>query len=172
MIMEKIDFNVKSLEETLAYQNDVIVYNFIEKFDMPFAEANNLFIEVKRWLWLCAMNGGKTKNKLYINQDLRILDQMWHVFILFTYDYKMFCLDYLGTFINHSPTPYQEKAIFQKMIDDKNELFFEKNRKKEKEFYEIVYDTFGNEILRKWFLEFPLKYSTENIKNMYKGIYE
>jgi hypothetical protein len=31
------------------------------------------------------------------------IDSMWHTFLLFTKDYRTFCIDYLGKFIEHEP---------------------------------------------------------------------
>ncbi|MGH8557243.1 MAG: glycine-rich domain-containing protein [Methylococcales bacterium] len=33
----------------------------------------------------------------------KVIDDGWHNFILFTHDYKKFCLDFLGRFIHHEP---------------------------------------------------------------------
>lgn len=163
---------IKELEETLKYENDNVTYGFIEKFNVSIEEARDIFLETKRWLWLCAFSFQKNHKNVFINEDLRIIDQMWHTFILFTNAYKVFCDNFFGKYIHHAPTPYKVKLEFSKKIEEKTDLaFFERHKQEQIELLEYVHDILGETIVRKWFLEYPLRYSTENIKKIYKGVY-
>ena len=96
---------IYSLYEALEYQNDAVVYRFTPLWDVKFAEAKDLFLEAKRWLWLCAQLEEK---RLMITTPLLIIDEMWHNFILFSREYMKYCQDYFGRYIHHAPTPYSK----------------------------------------------------------------
>ncbi|MGB1295022.1 MAG: glycine-rich domain-containing protein [Flavobacteriales bacterium] len=59
-------------------------------------KANDLFIEVLRFLVLVAETNQKLTPSL-------IVDLAWHEFILFTRIYHDFCVNKLGRFIHHTP---------------------------------------------------------------------
>jgi hypothetical protein len=62
-------------------------------------EAQELFAEVKRYLVLHEIDRTKTW-KMY---SLRV-DEAWHEFVLFTYEYTAFCAKYFGRYLHHSPS--------------------------------------------------------------------
>ena len=53
--------------------------------------------EMLRFLWLCSQSG-KTLS------PSKLVDDIWHQFILFTQYYGAFCELYLGRFIHHTPS--------------------------------------------------------------------
>ncbi len=57
-----------------------------------------LYIEFYRWL--------TTKHS---NMMSSIIDEFWHQFMTFSYEYKSWCMDNFGRFIHHIPTPDYEK---------------------------------------------------------------
>jgi hypothetical protein len=68
--------------------------------DRKFAEE--LFDETKRFLAACAISNEPCAPS-------RLIDPMWHTFILFTAEYKKFCMGNFGKFINHCPEKDQNK---------------------------------------------------------------
>ena len=83
-------------------------------------------------------------------------------------DYRKFCHENFGFFIDHSPTVKAAKeAYFKKMKSDRDGM---KNEKEEKlnDQYSFIYDHLGDETLIKWYGEFPEKYSVEIIKKLQK----
>jgi len=66
--------------------------------DTP-AEAEALFVEVKRYLVIAALDPEKSWH-MY---SLRI-DECWHQFILFTRQYVEFCKLYFGRYVPHAPS--------------------------------------------------------------------
>lgn len=58
-----------------------------------------LFIEFYRWL---------TTN--HSSMMSSILDEFWHQFMTFSYEYKSWCFDNFNRFIHHIPTPTYEKS--------------------------------------------------------------
>ncbi|NEQ78503.1 MAG: hypothetical protein F6K23_39250, partial [Okeania sp. SIO2C9] len=96
-----------TLEELKTYRNESVINRFIETWYLPFGEAEELFEETKKWLWLSAYSKQCTQEpiKLAISQSTKLIDEMWHTFILFTKDYQDFCEKYFGYYLHHYPTP-------------------------------------------------------------------
>lgn len=86
----------------MSFQFDPLVHRMVDKHGMLEEEARSLFVETKRYLYLCA----KTGKPLVPSKDI---DEMWHNFILFTMDYEEFCLQRLARFIHHRPRRRDDK---------------------------------------------------------------
>lgn len=73
-----------------------------------------LYIEFYRWL--------TTKHSNMISS---IIDEFWHQFMTFSYEYKSWCMDNFGRFIHHIPTPdYEKNEISPKDVINDNIDFF------------------------------------------------
>ncbi|BBM87064.1 glycine-rich domain-containing protein [Candidatus Uabimicrobium amorphum] len=158
-----------SIEEALAYKNDIIVYKFMENFDLPFAECEDIFHETKKWLWLCAysiQNPGSPK--MVITQSMIILDEMWHTFILFTREYFDYCKRHFGHYIHHQPTTKYEKDKMHDRLQENYEGVMAEKKEEYKEMYSFIYDHMGEETLIKWFSDYLDKYTPEYIKSIRK----
>ena len=68
-------------------------------------EGNVLFIEVKRYLVLSRLDPSVAW-EMYS----RRVDEVWHQFVLFTFEYATFCDRYLGGFVHHRPSNAPELA--------------------------------------------------------------
>lgn len=157
---ESLSANLKScpLEKALSYQNDDIVYKFLEQYDISFDEANDIFLETKKWLWLC---GQPTTEKLHMSESLWILDEMWHNFVLFTREYTNYCHDCFGKYIHHAPTPQSEKEQRKKQYEQNPTDAIEKQAQSQRQQYTLIYDKLGQATLLKWFVEYPVKYGKD-----------
>ncbi len=88
---------------------------------------------------------------------MRIIDEMWHDFILMTYDYQQFCHHYFGHFIHHQVNQRDKLDNNQQTI---NEQEFEKETES---FFEYIYDNLGQETFIRWFhSHFPIEVVTNN----------
>ncbi len=87
---------VMSFKEALAYKNEGVVAKYQKEFNLSREDAQTLFDDVKRFLWLYASTGKAISPS-------QKLDEGWHTFIIFTQSYQEFCLKYLGRFIHHVP---------------------------------------------------------------------
>lgn len=99
-----------TLEKVLAYKNDDVIHKFLSLYKIPYAEAEDIFQETKRWLWMCAKlssarqaKGPEKVPQAAIDRAMIVIDEMWHTFILFTPDYTGFCLNHFGFYIHHLP---------------------------------------------------------------------
>jgi hypothetical protein len=157
------------LEEICKYKNEDVIYSFLDRFDLTYDETDDLFKETYKWLWLCAKAQSQGFGALHINSDLRILDQAWHTFVLYTKEYHEFCRKHFSYFVHHKPTTYKEKVYHAEMVQ--HESFRLEKKLREEKFHEYVLDNLGKETLYKWFIEYPRRYSTEKINILSKKVY-
>ncbi|MGK0363333.1 MAG: hypothetical protein ACI85O_000378 [Saprospiraceae bacterium] len=146
---------MKSLEEVLAYQNNYIVEEFLRKhknYKLSTEEANLLFDDLKRYLWMTAtIDIKREENKdillldISISESMIIIDEMWHEFILVTEYYTGFCNENFGKYIHHPP-PMPKYELNQKTLSDQEcaEIFIG-------ELLETTYDYLGDEVTIRWF---------------------
>jgi hypothetical protein len=103
----------KPTSEILAYQNDRVLKRYASDYGSTPEDARRCFTALKEFLIVCAVKPGYK-----VTSDP--VDRMWHTFLLFTKDYKNFCEENLGMFINHepfenpSPQTYLETRAFAK----------------------------------------------------------
>lgn len=159
-----------TLEEVLRYRNDDIIHRFIETWEMPFEEAADIFHEMKKWLWLTAHlteQSGREPD-LAITQSLKLLDEMWHTFVLFTRDYTAFCERYFGFYVHHIPTP---KRVYDQQIasyESNPEQHMERMHRDFEAQFTLVHDLLGEETLLKWYSEYLEKYPDEHMRRIWR----
>jgi hypothetical protein len=146
------------LDKALSYQNDNVVYRFIEHYDISFDEAKDVFFETKKWLWLCNQ---PRSFKLEISEPILIIDEMWHTFILLTYDYTNYCFDCFGQYIHHIPTPQHEKEKRQREYEKNPTCLVGEQTQALRQQYALIIDKLGQATLLKWFVEYPERYNED-----------
>ncbi len=155
------------LDEVLAYKNRDVVQRFLDAYPMARADAEDIFKEAKRWLWLIADSarlGGR--RRLIVTRPMAALDEMWHCFVLFTPDYTEFCFRYFGRFIHHKPVTLTEKArARRRMQRDPEGLARSVARQMEWQYGHIA-DVLGEQTLRKWYVELPARYPLEALQRL------
>lgn len=174
--LKHVESSIASIEEVLKYKNDDIVYKFMEMYNISFEESEDIFTETKKWLWIGALvfdhnhKNEQKAPKLFIDDSMIILDEMWHTFVLFTKAYEYFCKKYFGFFIHHSPTTKTSKDKYLERIKNDKKNIIKESYSKTKIQYSFIYDNLGAETLRKWYDMFPEKYSKEKINSLRKDI--
>lgn len=98
-----------ALGDVLAYQNPDVVARLQRKLELSLDQAQALFDDVKRFLYLTSTQPGKWS-------PTQIIDDGWHEFILFTEDYGNFCHRYVGHFIHHHPRRLGDASNYPAMI--------------------------------------------------------
>lgn len=152
----------QQLEQILAYRNEDIIYRFTAMMDITETEAEDIFTETKKFLYLSQLAG------IFIPDELLILDEMWHNFILFTKEYQAFCEKNFGRFVHHQPAAKKEKLLQKELFEkDQNVARADFNKKLEV-LISAVYDHLGDDTVIKWFSAYPQLYSIENIKKLRK----
>jgi len=140
-----------SLEEVLTYRNPRVLNKFRTLFAVSAVEAEGLFTETKKWLWLTAVRRQSGLPSLVIHESMVILDELWHAFILHTQDYTDFCLRFFGFYIHHSPgypgfVPRTEEETMEQLS--------------------YIWDKLGEETVLRWYDEYSGSYSPEMLKNL------
>lgn len=142
----------------MDYENQHIIDRFLERFEMPRSDAQDLFAETKKWLWLCSRH--QTRN-LEIVAELVMIDEMWHTFILFTKEYATYCHSRLGAFVHHTPATRAFKEARQEQYRQDPERFRQARRDAMREQMQFIAAELGGNTLLKWFVSYPQKFGRE-----------
>jgi len=147
--------HVPSLEKVLVYRNQEILDTFLAIYDVTGEQAEELFVETLKWLWLCASTrgdliSGRTAPKPRVDNDLLMLDEMWHLFILYSNHYFHFCADFFGFYIHHKPTTQSERKLSQTQLLTDRSAFINELAEDERSFFSYVHEKLGRETLIKW----------------------
>ncbi|MEW6497872.1 MAG: hypothetical protein AB1589_36035 [Cyanobacteriota bacterium] len=145
-----------SLSKAINYQNYDVVERFTQLYDVSFDEANDIFLETKKWLWLADQ---PKSHMITIIEPLLIIDEMWHNFILFTPEYTDYCLDCYGCYIHHAPTTQREKDNRQRQFREDPTRAREEQMQKLLQQCAFISQMLGATTLLKWFVEYPERYN-------------
>lgn len=108
-----------ALDELLAYHNEQVVHYFSYHHpEYTKTEAEKLFKDLMGWLWLKAYRSANNR-RTYLFGPLLPMDAMWHVFILHTKAYELFCQQFFAEFVHHDvEPPGQEYQLMPEEIED------------------------------------------------------
>ncbi|GJM31487.1 MAG: hypothetical protein DHS20C18_04880 [Saprospiraceae bacterium] len=167
----KENTGIKPLDEVLLYENENVPHRFKKHFFLSDEEADDIFMETKKWLWFCAVayelnRLGRIDFIVGIIRGLPMIDQMWHNFILHTQAYEAFCNKYLGGFVHHVPTT---KAADESKLA-KGDMHVEEMKGFYENQYSLTYDLMGEATCLKWYKEYAEKYSRAEIDKIKKPL--
>ena len=91
------------LDKVLGFQLPLLVDRLSQKLEIARDEAEKLFEDTKRFLFLAATH-------LDPISPTPEIDEGWHAFILFTRDYELFCQENFGFFVHHAPSAPGQKT--------------------------------------------------------------
>lgn len=91
-------FNQQLLTRVESYRNEKVLYRFQTKLSLDVGQAEMLFKDTKRFLYLCSCY--RHRGPL---SPTAAIDNGWHEFLMFTRDYQEFCEQYFGKFLHHCP---------------------------------------------------------------------
>jgi hypothetical protein len=149
----------KSLAETLQYRNVELVYYFAEIQKISLTESEQLFEDVKKWLWFCAQNDEESV-QVYLFAEHDIIDQYWHTFLLFTEDYVRFCNTNFGRLIFHSPEQHLRRVMERSQMRNDPALLIEENAAIIEHNMREVGRVLGNDTMMRWYKEIPTRYKS------------
>lgn len=161
-----------SLRAILSYKNPEIVAQFCRDLGFPKKQGQTLFEDVLRYLYLTVkanerhqlIANGARLQPLYIVilDEMLIIDEMWHTFVLNTEEYTKFSQKYFGKFMHHNPTPTWKSQRVEDLSAHERIAF-----KYELEAYmNFVVEELGEDVLERWFVSYPRKYSRKKIIEM------
>ena len=96
---------LKPLADILSYENDRVLARYSADYGVSLDDAKRSFEALKGFMVICAVKPGPK-----VTSDP--IDKMWHTFLLFTREYKVFCEEYLGRFIDHEPFEVPAPSIY------------------------------------------------------------
>jgi hypothetical protein len=149
-----VDAVAPSLDRVLAYRNADVVDRFCDDWDVERAEAEALFDDMLRWLWL----GTRTDGPLGITEPLLAIDEMWHTFVLFTVDYARFCEERIGRFIHHTPATRTERDADRELWRTDPATAQARWEARERAQYELVFRELGEATLLRWYVDLPTRF--------------
>lgn len=152
----------EQLQRILAYTNENVISRFTDQFAVNETEAEDIFTETKKFLFLLQQPG------IFIPDELLMLDEMWHNFILFTKDYDAFCQHFFGKYLHHLPASRQEKAANKKLETENPAQLQQAFEQKLSYLVSQVFDYLGADTVVKWFQVYPIQYSKPNITSLRK----
>jgi hypothetical protein len=148
-------FKPCSLSKALRYQNREILLRFADQYGVSYEDAEELFTETKKWLWL---NTQPDAPPLVVTAEMKMLDEMWHNFVLFTPQYIRYCETNFGGYVHHLPTSNAEKQRLRAEFQ-RDPAAASENRNRELAVqYEYIYEKLGEETLIKWQVELPYRF--------------
>ena len=100
----------------------LLLDRFCKEYQVSKTEALERFEETKKFLVLSAANPGVSYS------PSKIVDEMWHSFILNTRDYLAFCRQ-LGCFMHHIPSKNPSARKYSRTKRDLRKMFGELNEK-------------------------------------------
>ncbi|GAA3945311.1 hypothetical protein [Hymenobacter algoricola] len=151
------------LASLLAYEEPDIVSRFTDLLAVDEDEARDIFQETKKFLYL------SQHHPAFIPDDLLILDEMWHNFILFTPLYHTFCQTHFRQYLHHLPATRQEKAQQARLRTEQPEQSRQHYLTRLEALLEATYDHLGEETVRKWFEVYPERYSKAQLLALRKA---
>lgn len=154
--------NQSQLHTILAYHNENVISRFTDMFDVSAQEADSIFAETKKFLYLCQLP------EIFIPDELLIVDEMWHNFILFTKDYHIFCDTFFKRYFHHLPASKKEKELQLSKEKENPMLARDEFRQRLQILMNATYDHLGQDTLITWFQTYPTKYNRHTIKTLRK----
>lgn len=123
-------------------------------------EALDIFQETKKFLYLSQVH------PVFIPDDLLIIDEMWHNFILFTPAYHAFCQTHFQKYLHHLPTTKQEKTRLRTDPPEGNKQAY---LDRLEGLLAATYDHLGEDTVRKWFQLYPERYGKAQLLALRKA---
>ena len=158
----------QGLMQALDCDNEqAILEGFMDRYQVSYEEAEDIFNETKKWLWL-ASQSETTGTPVFIDRPLMIIDEMWHTFILHTQLYYNFCLRNFKKLVHHTPTTPREKQKRQEEFLKNPTNALKKQEEQLRTQYSLIYDNLGPETLLKWYDSMAQKYTPGYIQSIKK----
>jgi hypothetical protein len=150
--------------KALSYENEEVIASFRRTYGLSLEDARELFEETKKWLWLC---GTRPRSmRLTVFGPMRLLDEMWHTFILFTREYTEYCNDNFGFYVHHAPTTRAEVEEHRQRATANPDETNAKVREDRRAMMLLVHDEFGEDTLRRWFGDYSERYSEDRLRGL------
>jgi hypothetical protein len=157
---------VCSLKHAVAYSNRHVVNGFMEKYGLSFREADAVFTETKKFLWLLVIARSRGNDPPFITDHILVIDEMWHNFMLHSADYRRYCDDCFGSYLDHEPTT-KETRVRAAREYRRDPVGVEQRWQAEfRAELSVIYDELGSKTVLKWFKTYPRRYSRDRLEEL------
>lgn len=155
-----------SLRTVLKYENEKVLAQFMYRFGINRRTSSIVFQDMLRFLWISnrvLLLAGRKSSQApeFKNFPLFagwiIIDEMWHTFILNSLDYKKFCEDTFGCFINHGPADRRKRRKSATVEEYPSYELCAKYLKK----------TFDNATTNRWLYSYPNRYDAITLQKLH-----
>jgi len=92
-----------SINKVMGYKNEAVVERISKDLNLSKSESEELFNDMIRFLYIARSTNIKPVS------PPKMIDEAWHIFIIYTQDYAKFCEKYFSSFIHHRPHRPEEK---------------------------------------------------------------
>jgi hypothetical protein len=140
---------VRPLPDLLKYRFDEPIDRFCDTFYVERAEARAIWKDMLRYLWLSATE--KDADKL---EPPRIVDEMWHMFLVYTNEYQAWSEKYFRTFVHHIPRTSKEKREIVRLASTDSAALRDRLIKA----ISTVWDHLGERTALRWYVTYPTRY--------------
>lgn len=138
-----------SLEDMRKYRHPQVIKRFVRDYPELAESAETIFEDLMIFFWASKNHEEERRMNpqradldfIYImDEEMKGIDLMWHIFLLYTKDYAEFCEQYFGQFLHHLPD-----------IVDPDESDTQKFNLNLERFLNYSYDLLGEEVIRRWY---------------------
>jgi len=153
----------------MNYQNTDVLLKFRKEWDVSPEEAEFIFAETKKFIWLASASLRECLN-IKVHEQFTIIDEMWHTFIQFTDAYTNFCENYVGGYLHHYPST---NDMIRKELKHVNETGMTYSDYRYNEYVsqiQRIESSLGADTVATWYGYFAVKYSTENLNVLRKPL--
>ena len=155
----------------MQYKNEGVIHKFREEWQLSEEEANDIFDETKKFLFLAAVTTQQCFN-LEINEPFLVIDKMWHAFILFTEDYAEFFNTNFGALLHHQPFSKNHLKDTIKKLSKHGTTLSEAKGKHLHRQLSFIEDNLGRQTIVKWYVEYAEKYSPKKLSILQKPLFD
>lgn len=138
-----------NLEDLTNYRHPQVIKRFAREYPEMAEKSEAIFQDLMLFFW--ASKYHTEEKKLYphredldfiyiMDEEMKGIDQMWHIFLLYTKDYAEFCEKYFGEFLHHLPD-----------LVDPDETDSSKFTQNLERFLNYTYDLLGEEVIKRWY---------------------
>jgi hypothetical protein len=123
---------IPELDNLIKYQHKGVINRFQEEYPNNNKIPETIFMDLMKVLWVRQKHALDREThpdnsdfdfKFFIVRPaFEYIDNMWHIFLLYTKDYKNFCSQYFSEFIDHNPTTDDEKHFIITLFNIGNHI--------------------------------------------------
>lgn len=157
--------------ELAEYQHEGVIKKFRDEWNVGEDEARDIFSEMKKFLYVSEI--GQQKFILVeIDETTQIIDKMWHHFILFTEDYKIFSNRFFGKMVHHAPFSPEQLAQAIKDATSSGLTLNEYRLECLEQQLNLIQSVMGIETVKKWYVDYANAYSPSRMNALQRPFHE